>query len=182
MPHCQQSSTQPCSARTPASCPAPGGSPLCLAHRPFPSIIIATCFGISSRLSPAGSSSSAAAGGAPVAVFSLLSSSLATTSAAAAAPARAATRSLSAEGLEKRRGGWVVALAACVCWITCAVALMLEQRVQSRTDGRRLIWLLAAGFSIGSGIWSTHFIGMLGYDPGVILGYEPRATDRKSVV
>ncbi|MBE7247084.1 MAG: EAL domain-containing protein, partial [Actinomycetospora chiangmaiensis] len=78
--------------------------------------------------------------------------------------------------LTEEHTGWVVALAACVCWITCAVALMLEQRVQSRTDGRRLIWLLAAGFSIGSGIWSTHFIGMLGYDPGVILGYEPRAT------
>jgi NO-binding membrane sensor protein with MHYT domain len=80
--------------------------------------------------------------------------------------------------LTEEHTGWVVVLATCVCWITCAVALMLEQRVQSRIDGRRLVWLLAAGFSIGAGIWSTHFIGMLGYDPGVVLGYEPRATGR----
>ncbi|SDN29569.1 diguanylate cyclase (GGDEF) domain-containing protein [Methylobacterium phyllostachyos] len=71
---------------------------------------------------------------------------------------------------------WVVVLAACVCWITCSVALKLEQRVRTGSDRRRLVWPLAAGFSIGSGIWSTHFIGMLGYDPGVVLGYEPRTT------
>jgi len=71
---------------------------------------------------------------------------------------------------------WVVVLAACVCWITCSVALKLEQRVRTGIDRRRLVWPLAAGFSIGAGIWSTHFIGMLGYDPGVVLGYEPRTT------
>ncbi|MCJ2059087.1 EAL domain-containing protein, partial [Methylobacterium sp. J-048] len=37
-------------------------------------------------------------------------------------------------------------------------------------------WLLAASFSAGAGIWSTHFIGMLGYDPGVVVGYEMATT------
>ncbi len=78
--------------------------------------------------------------------------------------------------LTEEHTAWVVVLAAGVCWITCLVALKLEQRVRTRTGGSDLIWLLAAGFSIGSGIWSTHFIGMLGYDPGVVLGYEPRTT------
>ena len=78
--------------------------------------------------------------------------------------------------LTEEHTGWVVALAACVCWISCAVALKLEQRVQVRADGHGPVWLLASGFSIGAGIWSTHFIGMLGYDPGVVLGYEPRTT------
>ena len=78
--------------------------------------------------------------------------------------------------LTEEHTGWVVALAACVCWISCAVALKLEQRVQVRADGYGPVWLLASGFSIGDGIWSTHFIGMLGYDPGVVLGYEPRTT------
>ncbi len=78
--------------------------------------------------------------------------------------------------LTEEHTGWVVALAACVCWISCAVALKLEQRVQVRADGYGPVWLLASGFSIGAGIWSTHFIGMLGYDPGVVLGYEPRTT------
>jgi len=78
--------------------------------------------------------------------------------------------------LTEEHTGWVVALAACVCWISCAVALKLEQRVQVRADGYGPVWLLASGFSIGAGIWRTHFIGMLGYDPGVVLGYEPRTT------
>lgn len=78
--------------------------------------------------------------------------------------------------LTEEHTGWVVALAACVCWISCAVALMLEQRIQTRTDGRRPAWILASGFSIGAGIWSTHFIGMLGYDPGIVLDYELRTT------
>lgn len=76
--------------------------------------------------------------------------------------------------LTEEHTAWVVALAACICWISCAVALKLEQRVQAHRHGP--IWLLASGFSIGAGIWSTHFIGMLGYDPGVVLGYEPRTT------
>ena len=84
--------------------------------------------------------------------------------------------------LAEEHTAWVVLLAACVCWITCWVALKLEQRVRTRADGPVLIWPLAAGFSIGSGIWSTHFIGMLGYDPGVVLGYEPRTTVLSLVV
>lgn len=84
--------------------------------------------------------------------------------------------------LTEEHTAWVVALAACVCWITCWVALKLEQRVRTRADGPMLIWPLAAGFSIGSGIWSTHFIGMLGYDPGVVLGYESRTTVLSLVV
>ena len=78
--------------------------------------------------------------------------------------------------LTEEHTAWVVVLAACVCWVTCSVALKLEQRVRTGTGGSVLAWRLAAGFAIGAGIWSTHFIGMLGYDPGVVLGYEPRTT------
>ena len=70
---------------------------------------------------------------------------------------------------------WVLPLAACVCWISCYVALHLEQRVRSGRSWA-LAWLLAASFSAGAGIWSTHFIGMLGYDPGVVVGYEAATT------
>ncbi|TXN15851.1 EAL domain-containing protein [Methylobacterium sp. WL122] len=78
--------------------------------------------------------------------------------------------------LTEEHTAWVVPLAACVCWISCYVALQIEQRVQARPRGRALGWLLAASFSIGAGVWSTHFIGMLGYDPGVVVGYEPLTT------
>ncbi|MCJ2124188.1 EAL domain-containing protein [Methylobacterium sp. J-077] len=70
---------------------------------------------------------------------------------------------------------WVVPLAACVCWISCYVALLLEQRVR-KGGASAPAWLLAASFSAGAGIWSTHFIGMLGYDPGVVVGYEMATT------
>jgi diguanylate cyclase (GGDEF)-like protein len=70
---------------------------------------------------------------------------------------------------------WVVPLAACVCWISCYVALLLEQRVR-KGGAWAPTWLLAAAFSAGAGIWSTHFIGMLGYDPGVVVGYEMATT------
>ena len=31
---------------------------------------------------------------------------------------------------------------------------------------RRLVWLALTGISAGSGIWATHFVAMLAYDPG----------------
>ncbi|TXM74214.1 EAL domain-containing protein [Methylobacterium sp. WL12] len=78
--------------------------------------------------------------------------------------------------LTEEHTAWVVPLAACVCWISCYAGLQIEQRVQTQPKGRALVWLLAASFSIGAGVWSTHFIGMLGYDPGVVIGYEPLTT------
>ncbi|PAY09516.1 bifunctional diguanylate cyclase/phosphodiesterase [Bradyrhizobium sp. UFLA03-84] len=39
---------------------------------------------------------------------------------------------------------------------------------QART---RLIWIAIAGAAIGYGIWATHFIAMLAYEPGVPTGY-----------
>ncbi|MCC8949527.1 EAL domain-containing protein [Bradyrhizobium sp. Arg62] len=39
---------------------------------------------------------------------------------------------------------------------------------QART---RLIWIAIAGAAIGYGIWATHFIAMLAYEPGIPTGY-----------
>ncbi len=41
----------------------------------------------------------------------------------------------------------------------------------SRPFERRLLWISAAAFVTGSGIWATHFIAILAYDPGVALGF-----------
>jgi diguanylate cyclase (GGDEF)-like protein/PAS domain S-box-containing protein len=35
----------------------------------------------------------------------------------------------------------------------------------------RAIWIATAGAATGCGIWATHFIAMLAYDPGVVIGY-----------
>lgn len=66
---------------------------------------------------------------------------------------------------------WVLPLAALVCWISAHTALRLLDQARDGSGYARWAWLGAASFSAGAGIWCTHFIGMLGYDPGFAVGY-----------
>jgi diguanylate cyclase (GGDEF)-like protein len=66
----------------------------------------------------------------------------------------------------------LVALAGMVCFIASLAAITLLHRAQATQGGLRTAWLLTAGTVTGWGIWSTHFIAMLAYDPGVGVGYE----------
>jgi diguanylate cyclase (GGDEF)-like protein len=65
----------------------------------------------------------------------------------------------------------LVLLAALICMVSSAGALHLFQRARMAT-GARLRWLLTAALATGFGIWATHFIAMLAYDPGVVVGYD----------
>lgn len=67
---------------------------------------------------------------------------------------------------------WVVPLAILVCWVSSHTALRLVRHVFRSQGFETWAWLFAAGFSAGAGMWSTHFIGMLGYDPGLATGYD----------
>ncbi|QPF84976.1 EAL domain-containing protein [Bradyrhizobium genosp. L] len=65
----------------------------------------------------------------------------------------------------------LVLLAGLVCFVASVAAVNIFHRataVQART---RLIWIAIAGAAIGYGIWATHFIAMLAYEPGVPTGY-----------
>jgi len=64
---------------------------------------------------------------------------------------------------------WLVAVAALVCGATATAGLLLYRRAARRNDLRRG---LAAGATIGLGVWVTHFVAMLGYVPGVDLAYR----------
>jgi len=64
---------------------------------------------------------------------------------------------------------WLVAVAALVCGATATAGLLLYRRAARRNDLRRG---LAAGATIGLGVWVTHFVAMLGYVPGVDLAYQ----------
>ena len=66
----------------------------------------------------------------------------------------------------------LVALAGIVCFIASLAAITLLHRAQATRGGLRTAWLLTAGTATGWGIWSTHFIAMLAYDPGVGVGYD----------
>src|SRR5215470_1527297 len=70
----------------------------------------------------------------------------------------------------------LVVLAGIVCFATSLVAVNLLRHARM-TEGRsRAAWLAIAGCAAGSGIWATHFIAMLAYEPGVPVGYNVALT------
>ncbi|MGC1778681.1 MAG: EAL domain-containing protein [Xanthobacteraceae bacterium] len=66
----------------------------------------------------------------------------------------------------------LVALAGVVCLVTSLVTVNLIQRAHQSKDRSRCIWIAAAGLAGGCGIWATHFIAMLAYQPGVPVAYN----------
>ena len=70
----------------------------------------------------------------------------------------------------------LVIVAALVCFITSLCAIGLFHRAR-RSQGRaRAIWIVIAGVAAGFGIWATHFIAMLAYDPGIGIAYDAGLT------
>jgi diguanylate cyclase (GGDEF)-like protein/PAS domain S-box-containing protein len=77
---------------------------------------------------------------------------------------------------------WAVPLAALVCWFSSLTTIYLLRKGRSQEEGGPFIWIAGAGITAGIGIWSTHFIAMLGYDPGYGIGYDLRLTFLSLVV
>jgi NO-binding membrane sensor protein with MHYT domain len=71
----------------------------------------------------------------------------------------------------------LVLLAVIVCvlgsWI--AIRLLLRARAAELLTVR-LQWSLLAGIAGGAAVWTTHFVAMLGYAPGVATGFDPAGT------
>src|SRR6202011_5983649 len=65
----------------------------------------------------------------------------------------------------------LVIVAVVVCFFSSVTAITLFNRARSTIGHARAIWITAAGAATGCGIWATHFLAMLAYDPGVIVGY-----------
>jgi NO-binding membrane sensor protein with MHYT domain/signal transduction histidine kinase len=66
----------------------------------------------------------------------------------------------------------LVVLAGIVCFLASVTAINLFHRARSTQAGARAAWLLTAGAATGCGIWGTHFIAMLAYEPGVATAYD----------
>jgi diguanylate cyclase (GGDEF)-like protein len=66
----------------------------------------------------------------------------------------------------------LVALAVLVCLLASGVAISLFHRAQSTRGRARLVWLSLDAAAGGCGIWATHFIAMLAYEPDVGAGYN----------
>jgi diguanylate cyclase (GGDEF)-like protein/PAS domain S-box-containing protein len=67
---------------------------------------------------------------------------------------------------------WLVLLAALICVIATMSSVQLLRHARYLTGYAAARWVCGAGVAIGFGIWATHFVAMLGYDPGVIAGFQ----------
>jgi diguanylate cyclase (GGDEF)-like protein len=67
--------------------------------------------------------------------------------------------------------GRLVALAAVICLLASGAAISLFHRAQATRGRARFVWLGLDAAAGGCGIWATHFIAMLAYQPDAGVGY-----------
>src|ERR1700710_2053677 len=66
----------------------------------------------------------------------------------------------------------LVVLGGTICWLASAVAISLVHRARASQGRTRAIWVGLDATVGGCGIWATHFVAMLAYDPGAGAGYN----------
>jgi diguanylate cyclase (GGDEF)-like protein len=69
----------------------------------------------------------------------------------------------------------LVALVFCVLGSWIAIRLLRRARA-AELFPVRLQWSLLAGITGGAAVWTTHFVAMLGYAPGVATAFDPAGT------
>jgi NO-binding membrane sensor protein with MHYT domain/signal transduction histidine kinase len=70
----------------------------------------------------------------------------------------------------------LVVAAALICFLAAYTAFNLMSRAEQAAGRARAWWIGASAFAIGSGIWATHFIAMLGFDPPLAIRYDVPGT------
>jgi len=70
----------------------------------------------------------------------------------------------------------LVLLAVGVCAAACFLAFRLYTEALRRDSRFRSLWLASTGLVTGSGIWATHFIAMMAYEPNLQSRYQPFLT------
>lgn len=78
--------------------------------------------------------------------------------------------------LKDQHDSRLVAIAGALCLLTSIATVLMIHRAKNAQDDRRRTWFAAAGLCCGLGVWATHFVAMLGYDPGVAVGYNAVGT------
>src|SRR5256885_12074603 len=66
----------------------------------------------------------------------------------------------------------LVVVAGVVCFLASLTAISLFNRARATAGRTRAIWIVAAGAAAGCGIWATHFVAMLAYEPGIAIAYN----------
>lgn len=70
----------------------------------------------------------------------------------------------------------LVILAAIVCVAGVWVTLKLFRRAASVSGMQRMGWNILTAVAAGAAIWCTHFIAMLGFEPGIAFSFDPILT------
>lgn len=72
--------------------------------------------------------------------------------------------------LSHQHNPWLVILAAAICIVSSLGVFVV---LDGLPDGsHRARWRLAAAVIAGCGTWATHFVAMLGYNPGLNMGFD----------
>jgi diguanylate cyclase (GGDEF)-like protein/PAS domain S-box-containing protein len=66
----------------------------------------------------------------------------------------------------------LIVLAGAVCIMASAVAISLFHRARATIGRTQFVWLTLDAAAAGCGIWATHFIAMLAYDPTIGARYN----------
>jgi methyl-accepting chemotaxis protein len=66
----------------------------------------------------------------------------------------------------------LVVVAGIICFLSSLTAITLFNRARATAGKTRLIWIAAAGAASGCGIWATHFVAMLAYEPDIPVAYS----------
>ena len=70
----------------------------------------------------------------------------------------------------------LVFLAGLICIAACLISMNLFVHANGAERDRPLSWLLGAATVFGAGVWATHFIAELAYEPGVPISYDAGLT------
>jgi NO-binding membrane sensor protein with MHYT domain len=66
----------------------------------------------------------------------------------------------------------LVTLACLLCGLASLTSLHMLGRSQAARGHIHLVWVAAGGVAFGSGVWATHFIAMLAYQPNVPVAFD----------
>jgi NO-binding membrane sensor protein with MHYT domain len=70
----------------------------------------------------------------------------------------------------------LVFLASLICIYACLISMNLFIRANDAGMDRALSWLFVAASTFGAGVWATHFIAELAYEPGFLINFDAGLT------
>ncbi|WP_233280641.1 EAL domain-containing protein [Devosia rhizoryzae] len=66
----------------------------------------------------------------------------------------------------------LVLLAAVVCLVSSYACISLMRHAKRATGKMKVVWNVVSALSVGIGIWATHFVAVLAFQPGFHFGFD----------